>query len=117
MLKNGAKLGDILPPKLYIRLKKHLDYVKNKIPVWVEKHHKYNVQPDDWFRLKTDKWERKKPIWITLMLNQILTENAFKSEEIPVLDQHLAISARRHNKEIGSVEKVCFFMKCVVVEC
>ena len=50
-------------------------------------------------------WERKRPIWVMLMVNA-LTETDIKSRGIPVLDLFLAQEAMRMNKRTGAVERV-----------
>jgi len=112
LLPSGIKLSDIIPRELYRRLEEYLQYVKTELPHWLRKHYPGNDynQADSLFKSKTDNWERKRPIWIMVMLNS-LTENGVKSLLMPVLDVYLAHDARQHNKEIGSVEKVNFIGK------
>ena len=50
-------------------------------------------------------WERKKPVWVMLMINS-LTEADIRTRGIPVLDLHLARKAETMGKEVGAVEKV-----------
>lgn len=50
-------------------------------------------------------WERKRPIWVMLVIDS-LTEADIKSREIPVLDLYLAQEATRLNKRTGAVEQV-----------
>lgn len=57
------------------------------------------------FSAITGNWERKRPIWVMLMVNS-LTESDVKSRGIPVLDLYLAQEAERRNKRMGAVERV-----------
>ena len=57
------------------------------------------------FNIIAGNWERKRPIWVMLMVNS-LTESDIKSREIPVLDLYLAQEAERMRKITGAVEKV-----------
>lgn len=57
------------------------------------------------FNAITGNWERKRPIWVMLMVNS-LTESDVKSRGIPVLDLYLAQEAERRNKRMGAVERV-----------
>ncbi|XP_053257687.1 metalloprotease TIKI1-like [Podarcis raffonei] len=50
-------------------------------------------------------WERKRPVWVMLMVNS-LTEVDIKSRGVPVLDLYLAQEAERLRKQTGAVEKV-----------
>lgn len=107
MLPTGIKLADIVPREMYQRLKQHLDYVKSKFPLWMSRHYSGNGynEADHLFRAKTENWERKGPIWITIMLNS-LTEYAIKTHGSQVLDLYLAQQALHQSKEVGSVERV-----------
>ena len=62
-------------------------------------------QADLLFRQITLDWERKRPVWVLLMLNS-LTESDVKTRGIPVLDLYLAQEAERKNKYTGAVESV-----------
>ncbi|KAJ8779392.1 hypothetical protein J1605_012681 [Eschrichtius robustus] len=50
-------------------------------------------------------WERKRPVWVMLMVNS-LTEVDIKSRGVPVLDLYLAQEAEWLRKQTGAVEKV-----------
>lgn len=50
-------------------------------------------------------WERKRPVWVMLMVNS-LTEADIKTRGVPVLDLYLAQEAERMRKRTGAVEKV-----------
>ncbi|KAI1904880.1 hypothetical protein AGOR_G00010220 [Albula goreensis] len=50
-------------------------------------------------------WERKRPVWVMLMVNS-LTEADIKTRGVPVLDLYLAQEAERMKKKTGAVEKV-----------
>ena len=102
----GQSLADILPADLYTRLKRHLDYVKNVMPSWMSPDQRgRGLYADYLFSAITGNWERKRPIWVMLMVNS-LTESDVKSRGIPVLDLYLAQEAERRNKRMGAVERV-----------
>lgn len=50
-------------------------------------------------------WERKRPVWVMLMVNS-LTEADIKTRGVPVLDLYLAQEAERMRKQTGAVEMV-----------
>lgn len=102
----GQSLSDILPAELYVRLKRHLDYVKQVMPSWMSPDQRgRGLYADYLFSAITGNWERKRPIWVMLMVNS-LTESDVKSRGIPVLDLYLAQEAERRNKRMGAVERV-----------
>ncbi|XP_023225271.1 metalloprotease TIKI1-like [Centruroides sculpturatus] len=106
MLPQGKNLVDVLPEDLYRRLKRHLDYVKGMLPSWMTADQRgRGLYADYLFNAITGNWERKRPIWVMLMVNS-LTESDVKSRGIPVLDLYLAQEAERMNKGTGAVEKV-----------
>lgn len=103
MLPPGKELSDVLPKELYRRLKRHLEYVKTMMPSWMTADQKTHA--DYLFNAITGNWERKRPVWVMLMVNS-LTESDIKSRGIPVLDLYLAQEAERMSKRTGAVEKV-----------
>ena len=99
-------MSDVLPQELYVRLKRHLNYVKHVMPRWMSGDQRgRGLYADYLFSAITGNWERKRPIWVMLMVNS-LTESDVKSRGIPVLDLYLAQEAERRNKRMGAVERV-----------
>ncbi|RWS14582.1 metalloprotease TIKI2-like isoform X2 [Dinothrombium tinctorium] len=106
ILPNDKKLIDVLPIDLYRRLKRHLDYVRTMLPKWLTADQRgKGLYAEYLFNAITGNWERKRPVWIMLMVNS-LTESDIRSRGIPVLDLYLAQEAQRMNKKTGAVEKV-----------
>lgn len=108
LLPNKGRLKDVLPKRLYKRLKRHLHYIRKKMAVWLkdlENDFQYASYADNLYRQLTKNWYRKRPIWVMLMVNS-LTESDIKSRGIPVLDQYLAGKAVEDRKETGAVESV-----------
>ncbi|XP_031567995.1 metalloprotease TIKI homolog [Actinia tenebrosa] len=110
LLPTGKLLKHIIPRRMYKRLKSHLKYIRRKIPSWLHrKDSRYGTHgtpyADRLYELLTKDWERKRPIWVMLMVNS-LTESDIRNRGIPVLDQYLAIQASRGSKLIGAVENV-----------
>ena len=106
LLPPGENLSNILPEDIYMRLKDHLQYVREKMPNWITADQKgKGLYADYLFNVIAGNWERKRPIWVMLLVNS-LTESDIKSREIPVLDLYLAQEAERLRKITGAVEKV-----------
>ncbi|CAG0893972.1 unnamed protein product, partial [Darwinula stevensoni] len=111
MLPRGESLANMLPRSLYVRIKRHLAYVRGKLPQWLGEESgsgsptRHGLYADYLFKAIAGNWERKRPVWVMLMLNA-LTEGDVRSRGIPVLDLYLAHEAERLNKETGAVERV-----------
>ncbi|XP_033637001.1 metalloprotease TIKI1-like [Asterias rubens] len=106
LLPHGENLSDVLPRSLFERLRDHLEYVKVMMPSWMTADQRgRGLYADYLFNAIAGNWERKRPIWVMLMVNA-LTETDIKSRGIPVLDLFLAQEAMRMNKRTGAVERV-----------
>ncbi|XP_063588540.1 metalloprotease TIKI1-like isoform X2 [Penaeus indicus] len=106
LLPQGENLSDVLPGELYTRLKRHLAYVKSQMPRWMTPDQRgRGLYADYLFNAITGNWERKRPVWVMLMVNS-LTESDIRSRGVPVLDLYLAQEAERLTKQTGAVEKV-----------
>ncbi|XP_061066928.1 metalloprotease TIKI1 [Eubalaena glacialis] len=106
MLPRGENLQDVLPRDIYCHLKCHLEYVKLMMPSWMmPDQHSKGLYADYLFNAIAGNWERKRPVWVMLMVNS-LTEVDIKSRGVPVLDLYLAQEAERLRKQTGAVEKV-----------
>lgn len=106
MLPPGENLQDVLPRDIYCRLKRHLEYVKLMMPLWMTADQRgKGLYAHYLFNAIVGNWERKRPIWIMLMVNS-LTEVVVKSRGVPVLDLYLAQEAERLRKQTGAMEKV-----------
>ncbi|XP_016804361.3 metalloprotease TIKI1 isoform X1 [Pan troglodytes] len=106
MLPQGENLQDVLPRDIYCRLKRHLEYVKLMMPLWMTPDQRgKGLYADYLFNAIAGNWERKRPVWVMLMVNS-LTEVDIKSRGVPVLDLFLAQEAERLRKQTGAVEKV-----------
>ncbi|XP_064521363.1 metalloprotease TIKI2 [Pseudopipra pipra] len=106
MLPHGENLQDVLPRELYRRLKRHLDYIKLMLPHWMTPDQRgKGLYADYLFNAIAGNWERKRPVWVMLMVNS-LTETDIRSRGVPVLDLYLAQEAERMKKKTGAVERV-----------
>ncbi|QQP42044.1 Metalloprotease TIKI1like, partial [Caligus rogercresseyi] len=105
LLPEGIHLSQVIPPELYARLKRHLDYIREKIPSWITPYQESRgIAPEYLFSAITSNWERKQPIWITLMINS-LSEKDIASRGFPVLDLYLSKLAGKQNKKIMAIER------------
>lgn len=106
LLPHGENLQTLLPRDLYRRLKRHLDYVKHMMPHWMTADQRgRGLYADYLFNAIAGNWERKRPVWVMLMVNS-LTEWDVRSRGTPVLDLFLAQEAERMKKTTGAVERV-----------
>ncbi|XP_052776956.1 metalloprotease TIKI1-like [Mya arenaria] len=106
LLPHGKNLSNILPKDIYTRLKDHLEYIRERMSKWITADQKgKGLYGDYLFDIIAGNWERKRPIWVMLLVNS-LTESDIKSREVPVLDLYLAQEAERLQKNTGAVEKV-----------
>jgi uncharacterized protein YbaP (TraB family) len=106
LLPHGERLSDVIPRSLFQRLKQHLDYVRLMMPTWVTSDQRgRGLYADYLFNAITGNWERKRPIWVMLMVNS-LTRSDIRSRGTPVLDLYLAQEAQRLQKRTGAVEEV-----------
>ncbi|XP_053321745.1 metalloprotease TIKI1 [Spea bombifrons] len=106
MLPQGENLQSVLPRDIYRRLKRHLEYVKLMMPSWMTPDQRgKGLYADYLFNAIAGNWERKRPVWVMLMVNS-LTEVDIKSRGVPVLDLYLAQEAERLKKRTGAIEKV-----------
>ncbi|KAM4708496.1 metalloprotease TIKI1 [Discoglossus pictus] len=106
MLPQGENLQSVLPKDIYRRLKRHLEYVKLMMPSWMTPDQRgKGLYADYLFNAIAGNWERKRPVWVMLMVNS-LTEVDIKSRGVPVLDLYLAQEAERLKKRTGAVEMV-----------
>uniref|UniRef100_A0A3Q3K4V6 Metalloprotease TIKI n=1 Tax=Monopterus albus TaxID=43700 RepID=A0A3Q3K4V6_MONAL len=106
LLPHGENLQTLLPRDLYRRLKRHLDYIKHMMPYWMTADQRgRGLYADYLFNAIAGNWERKRPVWVMLMVNS-LTEWDVRSRGTPVLDLFLAQEAERMGKTTGAVERV-----------
>ena len=106
LLPHGQHLVNIIPGSLYARLKRHLEYVRDAMPQWLTSDQRgRGLYADYLFNAITGNWERKRPVWVMLMVNS-LTESDVRERGRAVLDLYLAQEARRLGKQLGAVEHV-----------
>lgn len=104
MLPKNRHLSQEIPSELFARLKIHMEYVKTVMPTWVTKEQKEKGL-DYLLSAITANWERKRPIWVTLLVNS-LTKSDISSRSYPVLDLYLSQLANKNHKRVSAIETV-----------
>jgi len=109
LLPRGQFLADVLPRPLFVRLRRHLNYVRQSLPKWLEETGSGSTSTlyaaEYLFDAIAGNWERKRPVYVLLMVNS-LTENDVRARGTPVLDLYLAQEADRAGKQLAAVELV-----------
>ena len=83
-----------------------MDYVRTVMPTWVTNEQKRKgIDAQYLFSAITANWERKRPIWVTLLVNS-LTQSDISSRAYPVLDLYLSQLAVKNRKRVSAVETV-----------
>merc|ERR1719464_374911 len=105
LLPNNRHLSQEIPSDLYARLKIHMEYVRTVMPNWVTKEQKRKgIDADYLFSAITANWERKRPIWVTLLVNSLTQSDI--SSRATVLDIYLSQLAVKNRKRVSAVETV-----------
>ena len=110
LLPRGQLLADLLPRQLFIRLRRHLNYVRQSLPAWMKDRAGSPARSTFYaaeylFDAIAGDWERKRPVYVLLMVNS-LTESDVRARDTPVLDLYLAQEADRAGKQLAAVELV-----------
>ncbi len=76
--------------------------VRRLLPSWLSPDQRSRgITADYLFSAATANWERKRPVWVMMMLDS-LTRSDVASRGVPVLDLHLAEIAKRTGKKLVS---------------
>ncbi|CAN0218771.1 unnamed protein product [Lampetra planeri] len=105
LLPRGQSLPSLLPRELYLRLKRHLAYVRRRLLGWGSREGGSRRRDPLLVSLSGGEWRRKRPIWLLLLLPW-LRGGGGGSHSPPLLDVHLAREAARARKHLGAVELV-----------
>ena len=106
MLPKNRHLSQEIPSDLFARLKIHMEYVRKVMPTWVTDEQKAKgLDAQYLFAVITANWERKRPIWVTLLVNS-LTKSDISSRAYPVLDLYLSQLAIKNRKRVSAIETV-----------
>lgn len=106
MMPNGRHLSQEIPSELFARLKIHMEYVKTIMPTWVtQDQQRKGLDSQYLFSAMTANWEKKRPIWVTLLVNS-LTKSDIASRGYPVLDLYLSQLGVKNRKRVSAIETV-----------
>ena len=82
-----------------------MEYVRTVMPNWVTKEQKRKgIDADYLFSAITANWERKRPIWVTMLVNSLTQSDI--SSRATVLDIYLSQLAVKNRKRVSAVETV-----------
>ena len=83
-----------------------MDRVQKEMPSWVtEDQKRKGLDAQYLFSAITANWERKRPIWVTLLVNS-LTKSDISARGFPVLDLYLSQLAVKNRKRVSAIETV-----------
>ena len=83
-----------------------MENIRKEMPSWVtEDQKRKGFDAQYLFSAITSNWQRKRPIWVTLLINS-LTKNDISSRGYPVLDLYLSQLALKNGKRVSSIETV-----------
>ncbi|KRZ68448.1 Metalloprotease TIKI2 [Trichinella papuae] len=105
-LPDGETIADHLPTDLYVRIKSHMEMIRQALPEWIDTQRAgghNDAYADYLFKSIAGNWERKRPIWIMFLLNS-LNRQAIERRGIPVLDLYLAQQASSLSIALGAIE-------------
>ena len=106
-LPDNQDLTQIFPAYLISSIKHHLDKVKQDLPEWMYQDPSATEQlySDSKFSTLTEGWERKRPIWVSLLLTTTLTQGYFSKDGPPssALDLYMIEEAKKRGKEVGAI--------------
>eukprot|EP00794_Sanderia_malayensis_P008003 gene8003-8862_t len=107
-LPGNLTLRHVIPTSLLIRLKRHLAYVKRSFQSWLPKHlnsmYSRTITADILFRILTQNWRRKRPVWIVVLIMLELTPSSVKRQQKDILDLFLTKRAKSRGNSIGGLE-------------
>uniref|UniRef100_A0A0N5AT65 Metalloprotease TIKI homolog n=1 Tax=Syphacia muris TaxID=451379 RepID=A0A0N5AT65_9BILA len=103
----GNTVRDYLPQAVYIRLRQYLRHYRQNLINWYmakgEAKKMAKIHAFSTFANMTRGWERRKPLWLLILLQQL----EFKNPELsPPLDFYLAAYAKNTDKSIYTVETI-----------
>ncbi len=107
-LPGNLTLKQIVPRNLLNRLRKHLAHVKRSFESWLPKdfHSSYPraITANMLFKLLTDNWRRKRPVWIVVLIMLELTQTSVSRQQKDILDLFLTKQAKSRGHDIGGLE-------------
>ena len=103
LLPNNETVSKHLSAGVLKRLKRYMTKLKTEIPRWYGESAQGNVL----VKRLLGNWQRKRPIWITLLLSSLNKESVRSTASgTPVLDVFLGNAAYNLGKKLGTMEGV-----------
>ena len=99
LLPNNIALKSVIPSELYDKLHNLIDKIKSEFPSWLPEYKK--PYADEIFTAILGPWQRKKPLWVSFMLN-LITKSMFSGG--PTLDLHISNVAKYQQKVVLGIE-------------
>ena len=100
LLPNNETISKHVSLRVYKRLTRYMRKLEKEIPKWYG-----NGGNDKLAKRILGDWQRKRPIWVTLLLSS-LNKQAIQNSGIPLLDTFLGNAARNMGKSLKAVEDV-----------
>lgn len=109
-LPQGQTIDEVISPEVHQRISAYLQRIGTLLPQWLASttpsflvnRQRYS---QELFNAIISGWERKRPIWVLLMLAS-LTEENIELRKVPLLDVFLENAAERMGKRVQAVESV-----------
>ena len=104
-LPEGQTIDQVIPLELYQRITNYFDRINELYRIWLGKPSGIVFPSQNLFRSSIAGWEKKRPIWILVMLTS-LNEYNVKNRNVPLLDHFMDNAANGMGKQVMAVETV-----------
>ena len=103
-------MHNVLAPELIQKIQNYFQKIRSLLPKWLNNDYSTwrissSAYSNRLFDSITSNWEKKRPIWILIMLSS-LTEENIRLRNIPLLDQFLDNAAGEMGKTVQALETV-----------
>lgn len=109
LLPKGTTVHDILAPELITKIENYFQKIRTLLPNWLGNDYSSwligSSYSDRLLDAIISNWQRKRPIWILIMLSS-LTEENIRLRNVPLLDQFLDNAAGEMGKTVQALETV-----------
>ena len=110
LLPAGQTVSNVLATDLIEKIKRYFQKIRQLLPNWLGRGRSSWIGrgrsfSDRLLDAMIYNWEKKRPIWILILLSS-LTEENIRLRNVPVLDQFLDNAAGKMNKTVQALETV-----------